>query len=196
MTEETDMAGLVEHAGMVAVVNGIGVVVAAVGGYVVALAGFPDVTVYYDFAVNGYGDVVALNTDLFLAPLAQGLVLDALGGDDTVNGAVNLIFAQTGIHGCVMVQYLALAHALVGGIHAHGGTDAYAVVDTGAQEAELEAEDEVTVFLLGIEVALVAVVGGYVDASVDGHIAYLVAYEVVQVGTVEQQFEALRLLLV
>ncbi len=70
MTEETDMAGLIEHTGMVAVVNGIGVVVAAVGGYVVTLAGFPDVAVHNYLTVHGYGDVVALNTDLFLAPLA------------------------------------------------------------------------------------------------------------------------------
>ena len=72
-------------------VNGIGVVVAAVGSHVVSLAGFLDVAIDDDFAIDGNGDVVALHTDFLFAPLAQRFVLDALGGNDTIDGAVYLI---------------------------------------------------------------------------------------------------------
>ena len=95
-----------------------------------------------------------------------------------------------------MVEYLHFAHAIVGSIDAHRGADAHAVVHARTQEAELEAEDEVAVFLLGVEVALVAVVGGDVDATVDGHVAHLVAHEVVEVRAVEEELKALLLLFV
>ena len=73
MTEETDVTGLVEHTGMVVVVNGVGVVVASVGSYIVALASFLDVAIYNYLAVNSNGNVVTLNADFLLAPLAQRL---------------------------------------------------------------------------------------------------------------------------
>ena len=196
MTEETDVTGLVEHTGMVMVVNGIGVVVASVGSYIVTLAGFLDVAIYNYLAVNGNGNVVALNADFLLAPFAQWLVLDTLGGYNTIYGAVNLIVAQTCIDGVVVIQNLTFAHTIVSSINTHRSTDTNTVVYTRAQEAELEAEDEVAILFLGIEVALVAVVGCYVDATVDGHITYLVTYEVVEIGSVEQQLEALCLFLV
>lgn len=196
MTQETDVTGLVEHTGMVLVVDGVGVVVAAIGSYIVALASFLDVAINDNLAINGNSDVVALNTDLLLAPLAQRLVLDTLGRDNTIYRAVNLIFAQAGIHGCVVIQNLALAHTIVSGIYTHRSTDTYTIVNTWAQEAELEAEDEVAILLGGVQVALVAIVGCYVDATVDGHITNFVTNEVIQVGTVEQQLKALSLLLI
>ena len=85
MSEETDVACLVEHAWVVLVVNRVGVVVAAIGGYIMSLASFLDVAIYDDFAIHGNGDVVALNTDFLFAPLAQRLMLDTLGGDNTIN---------------------------------------------------------------------------------------------------------------
>ena len=85
MTQESDVSLLVEHTGVVAVVSGVGVAVAAVGSYVVALASLAYVAVYDNFAVNDNGDVVALHADFLAAPLAQRLVLDALCGDYAVN---------------------------------------------------------------------------------------------------------------
>ena len=161
-----------------------------------SLAGFLDVAVHDDFAVHGDGDVVALHADFLLAPLAQRLVLDALGGNHAIDGAVHLILAQTGIDGVVVVEDLHLAHAVVGSIHAHRGADAHAVVHARTQEAELEAEDEVAILLLRVQVALVAIVGRHVDAAVDGHVAHLVAHEVVEVRAVEEELEALLLLFV
>ena len=196
MTEETNVAGLVEHTGVVAMVNSVGVVVASVGSYIVALASFLDVAIHNNLAINGNGDVIALNADFLLAPLAQRLVLDTLGRDNTVNGAMNLVLAQASIHGSIVIQNLALAHTIVSCVYTHRSTDTHTIVNTWAQEAELETEDEIAILFLGVQVALVAVVGCYVDAAVDGHITYLVTYEVVKVGTVEQQLEALCLLLV
>ena len=196
MTQESNVTGLVEHTGMVAMVNGIGVGVAAIGSYIMSLASFLDVAVYDNLAVNSNGDVVALNADFLLAPLAQRLVLDTLGRDDTINGAVTLILAQAGIHRSVVIQNLALAHTLVGSIYTHRSTDTHTIVDTWAQEAELEAEDEVAILLLCVEVALVAIVGCYIDATVNGHITNLVTNKVIQIGTIELQLEALLLFLV
>ena len=76
-------------------VNGVGVVLAAFGRHVVTLTGFADVTIDDDFAVEGDGDVVAFSANLLVVPRAQRLVLVALGRDDAIDRAVNLIFTQT-----------------------------------------------------------------------------------------------------
>ena len=85
MTQESDVSLLVEHTGVVAVVSGVGVAVATVGSYVVALASLAYVAVYDNFAVNSNGNVVTLHADFLGAPLAQRLVLNTLCGDYTVN---------------------------------------------------------------------------------------------------------------
>ena len=89
------MPCLVEHAGMVFVVNSVGVVVAAVWSYVVSLAGLFDVAIDNDFAIDGHGNVVALHADFLFAPFAKWFVLDALGWNDTsidpVTGFVEMV---------------------------------------------------------------------------------------------------------
>ena len=72
---------------------------------------------------------------------------------------MNLILAQTGIDGIVVVKNLTLAHTIVSSINTHRGTDTHTIVYTWAQEAELEAIDEVAVLLVGVEVARAAIVG-------------------------------------
>ena len=130
MTEETDVARLVEHAGVVLVIYSVGIVVAAVGGNIVTLAGFLDIAVQNNLAIYGNCDVVALYANLLLAPFAQRLVLDALCRNDAIDRAVYLILAEAGIDGVVMVQNLHLTHALVGSINTHRSTDTYTIVDT------------------------------------------------------------------
>lgn len=132
MTEETDVSRLVEHSGMVPVVNGIGIVFTSVGRYVMSLAGFLDIAIHDDFTIDGNGDVVALYADFLFAPLAQRLVFDALGWDDAIDGAVHLIFTKASIDGVVVVKYLALAHTIVGSIDTHRSTDTHTIVDTWA----------------------------------------------------------------
>ena len=114
MTEETNVARLVEHAGMVAMVNGVWIVVTAVGSYIVSLTGFLDVAIHDDFTIDSNSDVVALHSDFLLAPLAKRFVLDTLGGNDTIDGAMYLILAQTSIDRVIVVKNLTLAHAIVG----------------------------------------------------------------------------------
>lgn len=106
MTEEADVAGLVEHARMVAVVHGVGILVAAVGSHIVSLASFTYITVHNHFSVDRHGDMVTLYTYLLGAPFAQRLVLDTLGRDDTIYRAVNLILVQSGVDGVVVIQDL------------------------------------------------------------------------------------------
>ena len=83
---EADVSAFVEHSGMVAVVNGVGVG-AAVGGDIVALACFADVAVHNYLSVDCDGDVVTYDLDLLIFPFSEGLVDDPLGRDDTVDGA-------------------------------------------------------------------------------------------------------------
>ena len=85
------------------------------------LAGFLDVAIDDDFAIDRNGDVVALHTDFLFAPLAKGLVLDALGRDDTIDGAMHLILTKASIDGVVVVENLAFAHAVVGCIYIKDG---------------------------------------------------------------------------
>lgn len=70
VAEEADVTRLVEHARMVLMVNGIGIVLRAVGSHVVSLAGLLDVAIDDDFAIDGNGDVVALHAYFLFAPLA------------------------------------------------------------------------------------------------------------------------------
>ena len=178
---------------MVLVVNGI-FVGTSVGADVVALAGFADVAIENDLAIDGNGDVVADGTNLLSVPGAELGELDTLGGDDAIDGAVLLVLAQIAVVGGIVVENLNL-HALVGSIDVHRGADANAVVDTQHHELELEAVDEVAVLLLRVEVATVAIGGIHVDGAVDEGIVVEVALPVVHVRTVEQHDKALLLLL-
>ena len=178
---------------MALMVNGIRIRLSGLGGHIVALTGFADVAVDKDFAIQGDGNVVALCADLLVVPLAQRLMLDALGRNDAVDRAVDLIFAQALVDGIVVVEDLNL-HAFIGCIHALAGADAHTVIDTRTHEAELEAEHEIGVFLGRIEIALRAVLGTYIDGAVDGHVGVLGSRPLVEVCAIEEEFEASLLL--
>ena len=85
MTAEGDVTLLVEHSWMVPVIDGVGIVVGTVRCNVMALAGSSDIAVHYDLTVDGDFDAVAFHADFLCAPLAQGLVDNPLGRDDTVD---------------------------------------------------------------------------------------------------------------
>lgn len=64
VTAEADITLLVEQAGVVVTIHSVGVLLAAVGSYVVALTCLADVAVNDNLAINSNGDVVALDTNL------------------------------------------------------------------------------------------------------------------------------------
>ena len=68
MAEEADITRLVEEARVVQVIHRIGVVVAAVGSDIVALAGGADIAVDDNLAVDRNLDAVTLNADLLGVP--------------------------------------------------------------------------------------------------------------------------------
>ena len=179
---------------MVPVVDGVRVVGTSVGGDIMTLAGGTDVSVDDDLAIDGNLDMVTLYTDLLCTPFTQGFVHYPLGGDDSVDGTMDLVLAQVGIHRGVMVKDLNFAHSIIGGIDTHGGPYADTIVHSLAEEAELETVDKIAVLLLGVEVARAAVAGSDVDCSVDGNITFHITLPLVQVGAVEEHLEALLLL--
>ena len=93
-----------------------------------------------------------------------------------------------------MVEDLEFAHAVVGGIHVFRGADAHAVVHAFLQEAEFETIHEVAVFLVRVQVAGGAVVGGHIDGAVHDGVAFQVAVPFAQVGAVEEHLETTGLL--
>ena len=107
---------------------------------------------------------------------------------------MDLVLTKVGVHRSVMVEDLDLAHCIISSVDTHWSPDTDTVVDSLAEEAELETVDKVAVFLLGVEVAGAAVVGAHVDGSVDGNISLKVTLPLVEVGTVEEHLEALLLL--
>ena len=140
-------------------VHGVGILLGAVLRDVVSLARFADVAVEDHLAVDRHGDAVAHGADLLHVPCAQLAELDPLGRNDAVDRAVLLVFAQSLVDGCVVVENLYL-HAVIGGVDAHRRADADAVVDPFLHELEFEPQDEIGVLLLGVEVARSAVRGG------------------------------------
>ena len=80
-------------------------------------------------------------------------------------------------------------HTFVSSIHTHRRTDADTIVHTFLHEAEFKTEDEIAVFLLGIEIATVAILGTYTDSTVHRYIVDGIAYPLAHVFTVEQHFE-------
>lgn len=84
MSEEADVAGLIEHAWMVLSVHCEWIVVRSVWSYIVTLACLLDVAVDNHLTIYGNGDVVALYADFLSAPFAERLVYEALCRDDAV----------------------------------------------------------------------------------------------------------------
>ncbi|CCZ95761.1 unknown [Alistipes sp. CAG:53] len=174
---------------MVLVVHGVGVVFPAVGGHVVALAGLPDVSVENHLAVYRHGDAVSHGAYLLDVPCSQGREFHAFGRDNSVDRSVLLVYAQVLVDRSVVVEHLNL-HAVIGGVDAHGGAYADAVVDALSVEGEFESQDEITVLLLGVEVARSAVLRRHVDRSVDGDVVGGVPGPLVHRRTVEEHLEA------
>ena len=143
---------------MVPVIDGVRIRFTAGRSHVMTLAGCSDIAIDNDLSVDRDLDAVAFDADLFSAPFAERLVHYPLCRNHAINGSMDLIFAEICIHGRVMVEYLHLAHSVIGGIHSHGSPHANAVVHAFTKETELETIDEITVFLLGIEVAGAAIV--------------------------------------
>ena len=79
---------------------------------------------------------------------------------------------------------------MIGGVDAHGGAYADAVVDALSVEGEFESQDEISVLLLGVEVARSAVLRRHVDRSVDGDVVGGVPGPLVHRRTVEEHLEA------
>ena len=94
-----------------------------------ALTSLANVTIEDDLTVDRHRNLVAHGTYLLAVPLAHRSEVDTLRHDDAIDRAVLLIVAQTGIDGCIVVEYLNF-HAFVGSIHALAGTDANAIVHT------------------------------------------------------------------
>ena len=80
-------------------------------------------------------------------------------------------------------------HTLVSSIHTHRCTDTHSIVHTFLHETEFKTEDEIAVFLFGIEIATVAILGTYTDSTIHRYIVDGIAYPLAHVFTVEQHFE-------
>ena len=117
-------------------------------------------------AVYRHGDAVSHGAYLLDVPCSQGREFHAFGRDNSVDRSVLLVYAQVLVDRSVVVEHLNL-HAVIGGVDAHGGADADAVVDALSEsKREFESQDEITVLLLGVEVARSAVLRRHVDRSV------------------------------
>ena len=147
VAQQTEMAFLIEESGMVLAVHGIGILLRAVLRDVVSLAGLADIAVEDHTAVDRDRNAVAHGVYLHRIPRPQIAEHDVfLRRDDAVDGAVLLVDAQVLVDRRVVVENLDF-HAVIGGVHAHRRTDADAVVDAPAQEAEFEAQVEIAVLL-------------------------------------------------
>ena len=106
-----------------------------------------------DSAVEGHDDVRALGGDLFAVPFTNRLEESRFGGEDVVNGAVELSGADFAfVNGGVVVEDLNF-HAEVGGVAFEGGSDADAVVGSFG-ELEVETENEIGILGFGEEIAV------------------------------------------
>ena len=88
----------------------------------------------------------AFDGDLFIIPLADGVLISALRGDHAVSGAVGLAgvdFVAGGFF-VIVIEHLAFAHADVSGIAVTGVANGEAVIAAGGQ-LEFEASDEIAV---------------------------------------------------
>ena len=153
-----------------------------------SLTSLADITVEDDFTVHRHLDAVALHHDFFGVPSTQLREDDTFGRNDAIHRTMYLIFAQILVDRCIMVENLDF-HTLVSCIHTHRSTDADTIVHTFLHEAEFETEDEITVFLLCIKIAVTTIMGTDIDDSIHRHIVNLVTCPLVQVFTVEQHFE-------
>ena len=101
---------------------------------------------------------------------------------------MHLIFAQVLVDRCIVVENLDF-HAFVSRIHTHRRTDTHAIVHAFLHEAELKAEDEIAIFLLGIEVASIAIIGTHTDSTIHRHIVDGISDPLAHVLAIEEHFK-------
>ena len=80
-------------------------------------------------------------------------------------------------------------HAFVSSIHTHRCTDTYPIVHAFLHETEFEAEDEIAVFLFGIEIATVTILGTDTNGTVHWYIVDGIAYPLTHIFTIKQHLE-------
>ena len=112
---------------------------------------------------------------------------------NAVDGTVLLVGHQTVVYRIVVVENLYL-HAVVGGVGAEIGSHAHAVVHSRSVETEIEAQHEVAVLLLCVEVAAAAIVCRDVYVAVLRYVVGGVALPFIERTAVEQHLVALLLL--
>ena len=195
MAEEADISLFIEHSGMIAVVYGERIDCAAVRCDSVALASFAYVTVDYVLAVDSHLYVIAVDTNFFCRPFSERLMDNPLGRNDAIDRTMDLIFAKVRINRSVMVEYLYLAHAVIGGVYSCRGTDTDSVVDARTEETEFKTEDEVFVLFLGVEIVLSTENGRNVNRATNRSVAVKISVPAGHVHSIEKEFESFGCLL-
>ena len=127
----------------------LGAVYSGVGFVAHVLGDLADVGVENRVSVQLDGDGGGDDGDSLEVPLAGGPEKSAMGGDDPVDGTVILARVEFRVSGVFGVEDLQFAHGAVGGPPGAGVSNGETVVSSGRQ-FELEADDKVGVFVLGI----------------------------------------------
>ena len=140
------MSLLVKEAGMRLMVQGIWIAAATLRRNIVALAGSAEVCTQNLLAIEHNNNAVARHPDFLLAPLTKRPVLHALSRCQPVCRTMDLIIRQPFINGGIVIQYLHLAHSVVGRILAHRRANANTIIHPCLGEAEFKAENKVAVF--------------------------------------------------
>lgn len=190
VTAETDVAVFVEEADVIFMIRGVRIFFRPVGRYVVSLTCLADVTVGNNLPVDCDGNMVADGTDFLGVPLLDGTKVEVLGDKDAVDGTMFLIVEKAFVNRVIVIKYLYF-HTVVGRIDIFFCADADTVVHARHVEEEFEAEDEVTVFFIGVKISATSVIGCDVDIAVYRDVAGGVAVPLIQGTSVEKDFEAL-----
>ncbi len=172
MAEETQVAGFIEEAGVLFVVQRS------------VFNGFFDIAVEDHGPVQGDLDLVIPLQRSLLVPFAGWQQEAAFGSNDAVDGAVILSWIEILIHGRLIVKHLDL-HPDIGRIALQRGADADAVVCAGSQ-LEFKAVDEIGELLLCIDVTTAAQFGGDFHRAFPDGIADRITGPLVQVLSIEQ----------
>ena len=151
-------------------------------------AGGVEVGVDHGRAVDDDLDVPSLDRDLLGVPLPDRPQDAAARRHHAVDRAVVLVRLEAPVHRRAVLEDLEL-HPDVGGVALERGADAEPVVG-GRGQLELEAEDEVGVLLLRVQVPPAAL-GTDDDLPVLGGVAGEVAGPALEVAAVEERPEAL-----
>lgn len=162
---ETDVAVFIEEADVIFMIRGIRIFFRPVGRYVVSLTCLADVAVGNHLPVDCDGNMVADGADFLGVPLLDGTKVEVLGDKDAVDGTMLLIVEEAFVNGVIVIKYLYF-HTVVGRIDILFCADADTVVHARHVEEEFEAENEITVFFIGVKISAASVIGGDVDIAV------------------------------